>query len=222
MKGSHTVQSSKNSCRVTYQDVLDAPPNMVAEIVDGTLYMNPRPAMPHTRASSKLMIIVGSAFDEGVGGPGGWRIFYEPELHLGKNIVVPDIAGWRRERMPEPPTGAYCRLAPDWVCEALSPSTRELDLGDKKAFYASAGVGYLWFVDPDERSLEAFVLRNNDWVLIDKLFNHAIVSLPPFDAISFDLSKLWLRNVLHRSVPDSGYSESPTTELEAGLSQTAK
>ncbi len=207
MKSSHTVQTSKNSSQATYQDVLDAPPHMVAEIVDGTLYMNPRPAMPHTKASSELFGTIFPPFRRGQGGPGGWWIFYEPELHLGKHIVVPDIAGWRRERMPEPPTGAYCTLAPDWVCEVLSPSTRKLDLGDKKAVYARAGVGYLWFVDPDERSLEAFVLRNNDWVLIDKLLDHAIVSLPPFDAISFDLSELWSPNVLHRSIPESTSAE---------------
>ncbi len=207
MKNPHTETATKNSTRATYQDVLDAPSNMVAEVIDGTLYTNPRPAMPHATASSDLFGIISPAFRYGRGGPGGWWIIFEPELHLGKDIVVPDIAGWRRERMPERPTGAYCTLAPDWVCEALSPSTRKIDLGDKKIVYARAGVSYLWFVDPDERSLEALVLHKGEWMLIDKLFDYATVSLPPFDAISIDLGELWSPNVLHRSISESMSAE---------------
>ena len=203
MKNSQTTSAATISQRATYQDVLDAPPNMVAEIVDGTLYTNPRPGMPHTAASSELHTIVNSAFGRGWRGPGGWWIYFEPELHLGEDIVVPDLAGWRRERLPERPTGPYCTLAPDWVCEVLSPSTRKLDLGGKRAVYARAGVSYLWFVDPEEHSLQAFVLRNEEWVLIDTLFNDASVSLPPFDAISFSLSELWDPIVFHKSVPES-------------------
>ena len=128
------MQTSKvgtSSRRATYQDVLDAPPHMVAEVVDGTLYTFPRPAMTHAIASSVLGGIINPSFQFGRGGPGGWWNLNEPELHFGEDIVVPDIAGWRRERMPEFPTGAFCTLAPDWVCEVLSPSTRKLDLGGK-------------------------------------------------------------------------------------------
>ena len=177
--------------KATYQDVLDAPPNMVAEVIDGTLHMQPRPAMGHARASSILGMEVGSTFDRGRGGPGGWWIIDEPELHLGNDIVVPDIGGWRRETMPEYPDAAYCTVAPDWVCEVLSPSTRRIDLGGKRDVYAREGVSHLWFVDPDARTLEAFKLRDGQWVLLATLVDDDPVSLPPFDAITFPLDALW-------------------------------
>ena len=135
MKKSQETKSEAASPRATYQDVLDAPSHMVAEIVAGTLYTHPRPRFSHAMASSTLGICIGSPFRFGRGGPSGWWIVDEPELHLGDDILVPDIGGWRRERMPQWPTGAYCKLAPDWVCELLSPSTRALDLGGKQTVY---------------------------------------------------------------------------------------
>ena len=196
-----TTLSETDSRRATYQDVLDAPPYKVAEVVDGTLYIFERPAAPHAIASSKLGRYIGTPFDDGYGGPGGWWIIDEPQLHLGEDIVVPDIAGWRRERMPVPPDAAYFTLAPDWVCEVLSPSTRKFDLGDKSAVYARAGVGHIWFVDPIARSLEARELRGGKWVEIAKLHDDATVSLPPFEAISFSLGDLWLPPTVHKAVP---------------------
>ena len=222
MKKNQAAATAKNPTRATYQDVLDSPPHMVAQIIDGTLYTHPRPAPPHALASSDLGGILNSPFSRGRGGPGGWWILDEPELHLGDDIVVPDLAGWRRERMPELPSEAYFMLAPDWVCEVLSPSTLKLDLGRKKAVYGSAGVSYLWFVDPGVRSLEALTLRNKEWVLIDTLFDNASVSLPPFDAISFDLGDLWPPRVLHKSVTKPISANRPTAELGSELSQTAK
>ncbi len=177
--------------RATYQDVLDAPPHKVAEIVGGRLYTNPRPAPRHARASSGLGASIAPPFDYGRGGPGGWWIIDEPELHLGDDIVVPDLAGWRRETMPVFPATAYFAIAPDWVCEVLSPSTRALDQGRKRAVYAREGVGHLWFVDPDARTLEAFELDSGRWVLLETLTGDAPVSLPPFEAIRFDLADLW-------------------------------
>ena len=201
MKESHAVKSAEVSPHATYQDVLDAPPHMVAEIVDGKLYTHPRPALRHAIASSGLGNRIGTPFHFGDGGPGGWWIVFEPELHLGKDILVPDIAGWRRERVPVFPTGAYCTLAPDWVCEVLSPSTRKLDLGGKRAVYARERVSYLWLADPIVQSLEAFELRGTQWVLIDTLFDDATVSLPPFEAISFNLGDLWLPHAVHQEQP---------------------
>ena len=197
----HTTRSETGSRRATYQDVLDAPPNKVAEVVDGALYIFNRPAAPHALASSKLGNAIGPHFDNGRGGPGGWWIIDEPELHLGEDIVVPDIAGWRRERMPVYPDTAYFTLAPDWVCEVLSPSTRKLDLGGKSAVYARAGVGHIWFIDPIARSLEAKVLRGGKWVEIATLHDDATVSLPPFEAISFSLGDLWPSPTIHKAVP---------------------
>ena len=171
--------------------MLDAPPDKVAEVVDGMLYIFDRPAFLHAIANSRLGRYIGTPFEDGHGGPGGWWIVDEPQVHLGEDIVVPDIAGWRRERMPVPPDAAYTTLAPDWVCEVLSPSTRKFDLGDKSAVYARAGVKYIWFVDPIVRSLEAKVLRGGKWVEIATLHDDdATVSLPPFEAISFSPRRL--------------------------------
>ena len=177
--------------RATYQDVLDAPMHMVAEIVEGALYTHPRPAMPHALASSTLGVEIGNPFQRGRGGPGGWWIIDEPELHLGDDILVPDLAGWRRERMPDFPETAFVTLAPDWVCEVLSPSTRDLDRHGKRQVYAREGVRHLWFIDPAARDLEAFELGDGEWVLIATARNDDPVSVPPFEAITFPLDALW-------------------------------
>ncbi len=211
----HTTRSETGSRRATYQDVLDAPPNKVAEVVDGALYIFNRPAAPHALASSKLGNAIGPPFDNGRGGPGGWWIIDEPELHLGEDIVVPDIVGWRRERMPVYPDTAYFTLAPDWVCEVLSPSTRKLDLGGKSAVYAGAGVGYIWFIDPIARSLEAKVLRGEKWVEIATLHDDATVSLPPFEAISFSLDDLWPPPTVHKAVPGESADEPESAPIAA-------
>ena len=175
--------------RASYQDVLDAPAHRVAEIVDGTLYTHPRPAMPHALASSALQSDLSNTFQFGRGGPGGWWIIFEPELHLGEDILVPDLAGWRRERMPDYPDTAYVSLPPDWVCEVLSASTRRLDLQEKRPVYAREGVGHLWLVDPADRTLEAFELHDGQWLLIASAKDDDPVSIRPFDAITFSLGE---------------------------------
>ena len=177
--------------RATYQDVLDAPAHQVAEIIGGTLHTHPRPAMPHALASSYLSDELVGPYGKGRGGPGGWWIVFEPELHLGEEIVVPDLAGWRRERMPEYPQTAYATLALDWVCEVLSPSTRRLDLQEKRPVHARESVAHLWLVDPIDRTLEAFELRDGEWVLIACAMDDESVSVRPFDAITFSLGDLW-------------------------------
>ena len=144
-----------------------------------------------TRASSAIGGEIYGPFDRGRGGPGGWWIIDEPELHLGEDILVPDLAGWRRETMPEIPDAAYCTVAPDWVCEVLSPSTRRIDLHEKRPIYARENVRRLWFVDPVARDLEAFELRKGEWVLIATAKDDDPVSVPPFDAITFNLGDLW-------------------------------
>jgi len=176
----------------TYQDVLDAPPNKVAEVLGGALYTSPRPASPHAGAASGLGATLGNPFQYGRGGPGGWWIIDEPELHLGDDIVVPDLAGWRHERMPEYPDVPYFSQAPDWICEVLSASTRTLDEGMKQAIYAREGVPHLWFAEPRERWLAAYALRGKRYALLRKLAGNASVSLPPFEAIAFNLGDLWL------------------------------
>ena len=177
--------------RATYQDVLDTPAHLVAEIIDGTLHTHPRPAPTHTLASSALGNDLGNPFQFGRGGPGGWWILDEPELHLGDDVLVPDLAGWRRERMPELPDTAYFTLAPDWVCEVLSSSTRKVDLHEKRPIYAREGVVHLWHIDPTDRTLEAFELRDGQWLLIASAKDDDPVSIRPFDAIAFSLGDLW-------------------------------
>jgi Uma2 family endonuclease len=176
---------------VTYQDVLDAPPHRVAEIVRGALYTHPRPSPRHAQASSILGGEIVGPFSQGRDGPGGWWILDEPEIHLGPDVLVPDLAGWRRERLPTLPETPYFELSPDWVCEVLSPATRQLDLTDKRDTYGTHSVGHLWLIDPIARTLEAFALREGIWMLIAALKDDATVRVPPFDAIGFSLSALW-------------------------------
>jgi len=177
--------------RATYQDVLDAPEHLVAEIIGGELRLSPRPGGPHTVATSRLGYLLGPPFDLGSGGPGGWIILDEPELHLGDDIVVPDLAGWRRERLTVVPGGAFFTLAPDWICEALSPSTAVHDRSEKLPIYATAGVRHLWLVDARQRSLEVLRLHDGKWLIVDVHRGDVRVRAEPFDEIELDLAALW-------------------------------
>ena len=185
------LQRSAAKRPATYQDVLDAPPNMVAEIIRGALHLHPRPASLHARAASVLGGKIGGPFDFNGDGPGGWWIVDEPELHLGEHILVPDLAGWRRERMPRFPRVPYFTQAPDWVCEVLSPSTRNRDRIDKRDIYGEHDVTWMWLVDPDDGTLEVFERRPEGWLLLGMLDGDAEVRLPPFDLVGFPLTALW-------------------------------
>ena len=186
------IPTKESPRRASYQDVLDAPEHMVAEVVDGVLYTHPRPAPLHTFAHSKLAARLENLVGRGGnGGAGGWLILYEPELHLGEDILVPDVAGWRRERMPAPPQTAFFTLAPDWACEVLSPSTRRLDQSEKRDIYAREGIAHLWFVDPEARTLEVFELREGHWTLLQTASGETEVAPPPFTAEPFNLGDLW-------------------------------
>ncbi|MCL2779725.1 MAG: Uma2 family endonuclease [Polyangiaceae bacterium] len=178
--------------RATYDDLVRVPSPLVAEIVDGVLYTHPRTASPHAIASSVLGGNLGGSFDWGHGGSGGWIIVDEPEFHFGEDVVVPDIAGWRRERMPKVPAVAFFTLAPDWVCEVLSPSTEKLDRTGKMDVYAREGVRHLWFVDPIARTLEVHRLQNGLWLRVATYCDDAKVRAEPFDAIELELAALWI------------------------------
>src|SRR5688572_17440640 len=141
-------QPAEKLRRATYADFDAVPPNRVAEIINGELRTTPRPAPPHAEAASVLGGELHGPFRKGIGGPGGWRILDEPELHLQADILVPDLAGWRRGRMPHLPQTAYFELPPDWVCEVLSPSTEAVDRADKMPIYAREGIPYAWLLDP--------------------------------------------------------------------------
>ena len=175
----------------TYADLEAVPPHLVAEIVDGVLETHPRPRPRHATVSLKLGGELDFPFGRGRGGPGGWVFMVEPELHLGAHVVVPDLAGWRRERMPVEIETAYIETSPDWVCEILSPSTHRIDLGPKRRIYGEAGLPSLWFLDPDARTLDAFALTGGQWLLLGTVVGGESVSLAPFDAITFPLDDLF-------------------------------
>ncbi len=187
------AEPAKRTAR--YEDLFDLPENLVGEIIHGTLYTHPRPAPKHARAYSALGHYVGGPFDFDSGGPGGWWILDEPELHLGENILVPDLAGWRWERMPALPKTAWSELAPDWICEILSPSIARLDRAVKMPLYAREGVNHLWLVDPELQTLEVYALDRDHgeprWLLLAILEGDASVRQPPFVAVEFGLGRLW-------------------------------
>lgn len=178
----------------TYEDVLAAPRHMVAEVIHGALHLNPRPAAPHAKAASVLGMDLGGPFDRGRGGPGGWIVLYEPELHLKRDILVPDLAAWRRERMAEVAAVPYFTLAPDWVCEILSRSTQATDRTEKMGICAREGVGHTWLVDPVARTLEAYRLQGSEWLRVGAWQGDTRVRAEPFDAIELELDALWVRD----------------------------
>jgi Uma2 family endonuclease len=180
--------------KATYQDVLDAPEHLVAEVLAGDLYTHPRPAGPNTEAASVLGMDLGGAFHRGRGGPGGWIILDEPELHLGPDIMVPDLGGWRRARLPAVPNAAHIELAPDWACEVLSPSTALVDRRLKLPIYAREKVQHVWLVDPAARSVEVFRLDGESYRLIVTHGEDEVVRLEPFAEIELELGPLWPQN----------------------------
>jgi Uma2 family endonuclease len=172
--------------RATYEDLLAVPEGLVAEILDGELYTQPRPRAVHASATS----VLGAELS---GGPGGWWIVDEPEVHLDRDVVVPDLAGWRRERMPHLPDSHVSDVPPDWVCEVLSPGTARRDRMIKMRIYARAGVGNLWLVDPDLMTLEAFRREGSRWLLLATHGGEEVVRAEPFDAVAIELAGVFER-----------------------------
>ncbi|HEX2573098.1 MAG TPA: Uma2 family endonuclease [Polyangia bacterium] len=177
--------------RATYADLEALPEHFIGEIIDGTLHASPRPAARHVYTASSLSQLLGGPFQLGRVGPGDWWIFNKPELHLGQDVLVPDLTGWRRKRMQEPPAAAYITLPPDWICEVLSPSTVRLDRGERLAVYARERVGHVWLLDPRERLLEVFRWSEAGLVLLAVHGKQPRVRVPPFDALELDLDLLW-------------------------------
>lgn len=180
--------------QATYEDLLKVPDTLIAEILGGELLTFPRPAPPHARSASVVIQDLGP-FDRragGPGGPGGWWILFEPELHLGPDIIVPDIAGWRRERMPALRNVPYLEQAPAWACEVLSPSTMRVDRIRKMRIYAREQVGHVWLVDPLAHTLEVYRLEGSHWVLVDTYDGEEPVRAEPFEAIELDVNRWWL------------------------------
>lgn len=175
----------------TYADIVALPENLVGEILDDELHVQPRPAGPHALAEGGVTADLTNPFQRGRGGPGGWWILVEPELHLGRHVIVPDLAGWRRERMPLIPQDHRFTVAPDWVCEILSPSTARKDRIKKMRIYAEQAVAHCWLLDPLVRTLEAFTLRDGHWQLDASFEDDERVRTPPFDAVELEMSLWW-------------------------------
>jgi Uma2 family endonuclease len=174
--------------RATYQDVVDAPEHMIAEIANARLHLHTRPGMLVAAAKFSLAGCV-DRLTRTV--PRDWHFAVAPELHFGEDVLVPDLAGWRRERMPAYPDAAFVTLAPDWLCEILSPSTRRFDLTEKRALYGANGVAHLWLLDPEARTLEAFTLTAGAWTLTAAFQEGEDIRAAPFEAIAFPLTALW-------------------------------
>lgn len=189
--------------QATYADLEAVPPHLVAEIIDGELLTHTRPSPRHGIASNALSSELAGPFQKGRGGPGGWIFIDEPELRLGPHVVVPDIAGWRRERLTSLPETVYIEVAPDWICELLSASTERRDRNVKMRIYAEAGVSHFWLIDPRLQILEAFELAEGRWLKIGAWNSDDEVRAAPFDAVAISLADLW---PLDRPL---GFEESP-------------
>ncbi|MGK5088841.1 Uma2 family endonuclease [Bdellovibrionota bacterium FG-2] len=177
----------------TYNDLFTLPDNVVGEIIAGELIASPRPGPRHARASTSLGGALDGPFDRGHGGPGGWWILDEPELHLGQDVLVPDLAGWKREKLPNIPVNkAYFDVAPNWVCEVLSNRTAGLDRVKKLPIYAREKVDHVWLIDPDKKTLEIYARDGEKWLLLNSCAGNERIRAAPFDAIEIDLGALWL------------------------------
>lgn len=176
-----------------YEDLEALPEGLTGEILAGQLHAQPRPSGLHALTASNLQTELGPPFGKGRGGPGGWRVIIEPELHFVRDqeVAVPDLAGWRKKRMPRIPEGHRFEVVPDWVCEVLSPSTASKDREIKLPLYACYGVAHAWLVDPIRRTLEAYGLDQGVWRLIVEAAGDEVVAVPPFEALSLALSDLW-------------------------------
>jgi Uma2 family endonuclease len=170
------------------------PESQKGEIIDGELFVQPRPRFRHARATAFMVRYLGGPFDLDDGGPGGWWIVPEPGIELpNAPEVSPDVGGWRRERMPAPPPeGEPLRLAPDWVCEVLSPSNRRWDLKKKFPFYPRVGVPWLWVVDPPAETISVRRLEGSEWHVVVEVVGGETAALPPFLEVELPLGRLWL------------------------------
>lgn len=174
----------------SYADLEAVSPDLVAELIEGIVVTHPRPSPRHVTTAFALALELGGPFQKGIGGPGGWVFADEPELHLGPDVLVPDIAGWRKERFDYPATN-YFTVAPDWVCEILSASTEQRDRTVKMRIYAGAGIPYVWLVDPRMQLLEAFSLDGDSWKRTGAWRSDDEVIAAPFESVGFSLADLW-------------------------------
>jgi Uma2 family endonuclease len=179
----------------TYADLAALPPDTRAEVLGGDVVLSPAPLPRHSKAQGSARRFLGGPFDDddGRGGPGGWWIFVEVDVTLSPHdIVRPDLAGWRRERLAQPGRMRPIEVAPDWVCEVLSPSTAARDRIIKRRLYAQAGIPFYWLIDPELRAVEALALRDGVWVELGVYDDTAMARIAPFEAIELEIGRLFL------------------------------
>lgn len=175
----------------TYADIEALPEGVTGELIHGALHTQPKPSPRHMSVATALSGELASPFQKGRGGPGGWVFLMETEIKFGENILVPDIAGWRRERLTSLPHTNWMTVRPDWICEATSPATALRDRHYKRDIYGLAGVPHYWIIDPRARLLEVFQLENKKWTLFGTYSAGSDVAAPPFEAYSFPMDVLW-------------------------------
>ena len=175
--------------RATYEDLCAVDELLIAELIDGDLYASARPPVPYVHTASVLAARIGAAFD-GVEGPGGWLQLNKPEIHLRDDAIVPDIAAWRCERLPQK-IPDYFDFAPDWLCEVLAPNTEALDRTKKLPVYAREGVGHVWLVNPAIQTLEVLRLESQRWSLVAAYEGKRCVRAEPFADFELELAWLW-------------------------------
>jgi Uma2 family endonuclease len=187
-----TMVAARVVAPATYQDLKQVPDTFIAQIIDGELHTMPRPASAHAHASSTLGMDLGSPFQRGRGGPGGWWILDEPEIHLNAHVLVSDLAGYRKKKLPSLPNVPFFTHVPDWICEVISPSTARIDRTQKRRIYAESGVSHYWTLDPAAQTLEVFRLQGTTWLLLATYGEKDVVRAEPFDAVELELGALWL------------------------------
>lgn len=176
----------------TYEDVRDTPDHVVAELIDGALYTQARPRPRNADFMLGLGARLRDAFDDRLGLPERWRILAEPELHLDGRVLVPDLAGWRSNRYPSGHADVVgIEVAPDWVCEIVSPSTAAKDRVLKLPRYGEAGVAWAWIVDPRARSIEVYKSDGGLWTLLRAVLDAELIALEPFESLELPLASLW-------------------------------
>lgn len=179
--------------KASYDDLYGLPESVTGQIIDGELVVTPRPSARHSHAAFAMGGEVAAPYRFGRGGgPGGWIILYEQEIMLGEHLLVPDFSGWRKERFPGVPQENWISVAPDWVCEILSPGTAQVDRVRKMPVYARYEVPYLWLIDPTAQTLEAYRLESGKWLLLGAFAEKDMVRAEPFQAIEMDLGNFWL------------------------------
>lgn len=185
------MSQSAHTAPPTRGDLDALPANVKGEIIDGVLYAMTRPRPKYQAVGARITSSLEPPFRLGKGGPGGWWILPEPGIELPQSPEIsPDVAGWRRQRMPELPDGTIS-LVPDWVCEVLSPTTRRHNLLVKVPYYARIGVPYLWLVDLEARALLVSKLDGAHWMDLQRFGDETTARIDPLGEIEIDVLEWW-------------------------------